>query len=102
MAKASKHPDCKAITGRLEELGINKLSDDLGASVDEHTDGAVLHDNLQAYSPRKITVLTDDEMWALVDWWIDGYCPCGNEIPLGHYLCRDCMNEAVTNQGIRA
>jgi hypothetical protein len=83
------------ITERLEELGIVRLSDDTGTSVNEITNGATIHDNLQAHTPRTVFVLTDDEMWKLVAWWLDGHCACGEEIPSDHVTCRDCAEQAA-------
>lgn len=108
MTKADIHPehvipDYLEVEARLNELGIRKLSDGdgTGASFDLATERTTLHDNLRAYTPRNIHTLTDFEMWDLVNWWLDGHCLCGNEIPQGHYLCRNCLDEAIHNHGLR-
>ena len=94
-------PDYLEIEARLEELGITKLSDDIGVSFDAETENVTLHDNLHAYTPRNVHTLTDFEMWALINYWIDGHCLCGSEIPQAHYLCRNCLDEAIHNHGLR-
>ena len=109
MTKADIHPEhvsldwiaaTERLTERLKELGISRLSDDLGISYDEKTEGCILYDNLSAYSPRKVLVLTAAETWALADYHLDGHCKCGQEIPQAHYVCRTCLDEALHAYGL--
>jgi hypothetical protein len=93
------HPDYEAMTERLEELGITRLSDDLGISFDERTDNAILWDHLQAHSPWKVHVINGDEMWELVFWWVDKHCLCGEEIPKDQ-ICQ-CLDQAFAAYGFR-
>jgi len=38
--------------------------------------------------------LSSEQMWNLVDFWIDGYCSaCGDSIPQFHHLCEQCARE---------
>ena len=77
---------------------LHHLSDRLGATA---TDGdATIYDTGGAAAIAKVT-LDAGEMWGLVTYWLDGYCPiCSDPVNQGHHLCRDCAaNEARLWQG---
>jgi hypothetical protein len=95
------YPDYQEIEDRLAELGITRLSDDIGIGYDERSGSGVLYTNLHAYTPHRAMILTDYEMWKLVNYWLDGHCPCGEQIPGAHYLCRTCLDEANAAWGRR-
>ena len=106
MTKSDIHPehispDYHEMVDRLTELRITQLSDDVGVKYDPRTEGVTMYANLQAYTPQAVGTLADYEMWALVDWWLDGHCKCGNEISQAHYICRNCLDEALNAYGLR-
>ena len=71
---------------------LYKLSNSMGAEFDGGN--IVLYDT-RAYSAKRITVLTSEEMRALLTLYTDGCCPvCLKEIPEGDIVCDDCLEDA--------
>ena len=79
------------VTVRLEELGITHISDDLGAKI--NGTNLELYADLQNCTPRLVTIIPEHEVWAIVNYWLDGYCICGEAIPQHHAICRQCSRE---------
>ena len=84
-AEQKDHPD---------HPGLHHLSDDMG--VEFHGDNVVLYD-IRAYSPRRLVVITPEEIAALLSLCADGCCPvCLEEIAQGDIICNDCLEDART------
>jgi len=77
---------------------MHRLSDDHGTRATD--EGATIYDT-HADAPIAKVTLNDGEMWLLIEFYLDGYCPiCGDTTNQGHHLCRDCAaNEARLWQG---
>lgn len=68
---------------------LYKLSSDMGAKFDG---GNVILYDTRAYSPRRLTVITAEEMAVLLLLYTDGCCPvCLKEIALYDIICDDCL-----------
>lgn len=83
MNTKAKHPD---------HPNMHDLSDDMGAEF--HGDNIVLYDT-RAYSPRRLVVITSEEMAVLLPLYTDGCCPvCLEEIPEDDIICDECLENA--------
>ena len=75
---------------------IQQLSKDTGIELDGGE--IILHDT-QAYSTRRILVLTDEEARGLVTFYTGGCCPvCFKEIPEGDIVCDECLEAGRNNR----
>ena len=71
-----------------------KLSADLGVDANEKNSTVTLYDT-RAYSAKKTTVLTYDEMHSLQEWYNADLCPvCHCSINHSQVVCDTCFNEA--------
>lgn len=81
--------------------GIHRLSDELGTTYNSDNDSVRLYDNIEAYSPRRITMLTSEEMGELITFYLDGCCPvCFSEMPDGDIICDSCFSDAATKRSV--
>ena len=68
---------------------LYQLSDRLGVAFDAEC----VEPKLWLHDTASLK-LSNEETWALVTWWLDGYCPiCGDSINQGHHLCSTCAAE---------
>ena len=79
-------------------MKLHRIDDEISVDYNESRQTVGVYDNRDSSPPRIITVLTDEQMWAINDWWMDGRCICGNEIPQYDYLCSNCLHEAIAIQ----
>lgn len=71
---------------------LHKLSSNM--SVEFDGGNVVLYDTC-AYNPRRLTMITAEEMAALLPLYTDGCCPiCLEEIALHDIICDDCLERA--------
>ena len=77
---------------------LDRIDDEISADYNESRQTVGIYDNRDSSPPQIITVLTEEQMWAINNWWMDGHCICGNEIPQGDYLCSNCLDEAIAIQ----
>ena len=57
------------------------------------TKEAITYDT-RADAPIAKVTLNNGEMWLLIEFYLDGYCPiCGDSINQGHHLCSSCAAE---------
>jgi hypothetical protein len=60
----------------------------------EFDGGFVTLYDTRAYSPRRITVLTEEEMESVIKIYTDGLCPvCLEEIALNDVICDGCFEQ---------
>lgn len=86
----------ETLTSDTPTTDLHHLSERLGAVYGEaEADIAIYEISPLADKPEAKVRLTDGEMWALVEFYLDGCCTvCGNSIPQHHHLCHDCaVNE---------
>ena len=77
----------------MNKSAIHKLNDDLGAVWDGRG-GVELYQNLDAYTPTKVTGLSDGEIIELWRLFADGCCQvCLDDVPQGHHLCQRCATK---------
>lgn len=80
-------------TTKIHDLGF-----DTGVTYKASEDALVLYD-MRAYTPRRLVVLSSDQMLELVAYWLDGLCPiCFTEIRSRDTICDDCLMRAVSKR----
>lgn len=85
-------------SGNDRNTKIHDLGFDTGATFKASEDALILYDT-RGYSPRRLVVLTTDQMNALVAYWQDGLCPvCYTEIQGRDTICDDCLKTAISNR----
>lgn len=61
----------------------------------ENDGGNVTIYDIRAYTAERETTLDQDEIWNLMNWYLDGCCPvCGDEINVGEVICDACYENA--------
>ena len=80
----------------MAEKVIHRLDDETGVELDG---GNVTIYDTRAYSPRRLTVLTSEEMQTLIALYTGGCCPvCFEEISQGDVVCNEHLEEARNNR----
>ena len=75
----------------IPTIQLHRLSDDHSATATD--EGATIYDT-RADAPIAKVTLNNGEMWLLIEFYLDGYCPiCGDSINQGHHLCSSCAAE---------
>lgn len=70
-------------------MNLHKLSEQTSVELDG---GNVVIYDTRAYSPKRETTLTVDEMSELILLWTEGLCPCClREIPMNDVICDECF-----------
>ena len=80
-------------------MKLYRIDDEISVDYNESRQTVGIYDNRDSSPPRTITVLTEEQMGAINEWWTDGLCPvCHDEICQGDVICNDCLAIAAAKR----